>query len=64
MEESEQLKVTDLRIGDKVRRKRIGLEFTVIGICNNGTLYLEYGRGGVWKAELDEVELIEKGGEE
>ena len=60
MKEMKELKVTDLRIGDKVRRKQIGLEFTVIGIANNGTLYLEYVRGGVWKAELDEVEVVEK----
>lgn len=32
MKESKQLKVTDLRIGDKVREKKTGFEFIVTGI--------------------------------
>ena len=66
MKESEQLKVTDLRIGDKVREKRTKLEFVVTGIIWNqgidptdAILYLDF-MGGMWEMPLDEVELVNK----
>lgn len=68
MEESKQLKVTDLRIGDKVRDKQTGFEFSVIGILWNlgyklttATLYLDFeeNTGDVWELELYEVEKVE-----
>lgn len=70
MKESEQLKVTDLRIGDKVREKKTGFEFIVTGIIwdlldepTKADLYLDENGKFVYK-ELDEVELVEKGGKE
>ena len=70
MKESKQLKVTDLRIGDKVRDKRTKLEFVITGIIwhqgidpTDAILYLDF-LGGEWGMPLDEVELLGKGGEE
>lgn len=69
MEESKQLKVTDLRIGDKVRDKNTGFAFIVVGIfwdlseeLTEGTLYLDYegNKGRTLELELEEVELVEE----
>ncbi len=69
MKESKQLKVTDLRIGDKVRDKRMGFEFIVTGISwclvddlttANLCLDFEGNQGDEWEMKLDEVELVEK----
>ncbi len=71
MEESKQLKVTDLRIGDEVREKKTGYVFIVTGIIWNlldeptkAELYLDENGGEYVYKELDEVELVEKGDEE
>lgn len=73
MKESEQLKVTDLRIGDKVELKHSGFEMVVVGVLwdlesplTEATLYLDFegNEVGVQEYSLDEVELIGKGGEE
>lgn len=71
MNESKQLKVTDLRIGDKVREKNTGYEYMVTGIrwgrgeaLTNAVLCLDFGESPIWECKLDEVELIERGGEE
>ena len=67
MKESKQLKVTDLRIGDKVREKNTGYEFIVTGILwdlldepTKAELYLDENGGEYVYKELDEVELVEK----
>lgn len=68
MKESKQLKVTNLRVGDKVRDKRTGSEYIVGKIlCVPGeptkaTIHtrLEDDNGGVWKFGLDELELVEE----
>lgn len=61
-----ELKVTDLRIGDKVREKKTGFEFIVTGIIWNlldeptkAELYLDENGGEYVYKELDEVELVE-----
>ena len=68
MEESKQLKVTDLRIGDKVRIKGTKGECTVTGLfwrlgneLTEATLDLDFdgNEGDVWEMELEEVELID-----
>lgn len=68
MKESKQLKVTDLRIGDKVRDKRTRFPLIVTGILwylgddpRHATLYLDFdgNEGDEWELELDEVELVE-----
>lgn len=71
MKESEQLEVFDLRIGDEVREKKTGYVFIVTGIIWNlldeptkAELYLDENGGEFVYKELDEVELIEKGGKE
>lgn len=73
MEESKRLKVTDLRIGDMVREKRTGFEFIVTSIfwsleCTptEATIYADFedNPADPWEFELDEIELVEKGGEE
>ena len=51
----EELKVTDLRIGSRIREKKTGFEFIVTSIF--WSLYCT-----PWEFELDEVELVEKGG--
>lgn len=72
MEESKQLEVTDIRIGDKVKIKSNGLEMIVIGIIwdpqdmpTDAYLILckEGEEDDLWDANLQHVELIEKGGE-
>ncbi|BDE81307.1 hypothetical protein [Porphyromonas somerae] len=67
MKESKQLKVTDLRIGDKEREKKTGFEFIVTGIIWNlldeptkAELYLDENGGEFVYKELDEVELVEE----
>lgn len=69
--ESEQLKVTDLRIGDRVRDKSTGHEFVVTGIHWNlqndpteAALYLDYSGSEYVYMRLNAVELVEKGGAE
>ena len=68
MTNSKELKVTDLRIGDKVRDKSTGYEFVVTGISWNigapkteATLYLDFeeNMGDVFEYELDEVEKVD-----
>lgn len=69
----QQLKVTDLRIGDKVREKKTGFEFIVTSIfwslhCSTteATIYADFedNTADPWEFELDEVELMEKGDEQ
>lgn len=71
MKESEQLKVTDLRIGDKVRAKNTDFEFefVVTGIFWNletqetdATLLLDYegNTGNIFAFDLKDVEKVEK----
>lgn len=72
MEKSKQLEVTDIRIGDRVKIKSNGLEMTVVAIiwhpqymATDATLILinEGEEDDPWEANLQHVELIEKGGE-
>lgn len=67
MKENKQLKVTDLRIGDKEREKSTGYEFMVTGIrwdrdedLTNAVLCLDFRESPIWECKLDEVELVEK----
>lgn len=71
MKESEQLKVTDLRIGDKVRAKNTDFEFefVVTGIFWNletqetdATLLLDYegNTGNIFAFDLKDVEKVER----
>lgn len=64
--------MTDIRIGDKVELKYSGFEMVVVGVLwglesplTEATLYLDFVGNdiGVQEYSLDEVELIEKGGE-
>lgn len=70
MTESKQLEVTDIRIGDKVKIKCNGLEMIVVGIIweprdmsTDAVLILckEGEEDDPWEANLQHVELIEKG---
>lgn len=72
MENNEQLKVTDIRVGDKVRDKRTGFEFIVTSIfwslhCSptDATIYADFeeNEGDPFEYELQELELIEEGDE-
>lgn len=72
MKKNKQLKVTDLRIGDRVKIKSTDLEMIVIGIIwdpqdmpTDAYLILckEGEEDDLWGANLLHVELIEKGGE-
>ena len=72
MENNEKIKVTDLRVGDKVELKHSGFEMVVVGVLwdlesplTEATLYLDFAGNevGVQEYSLDEVELIEKGDE-
>lgn len=67
MKDNEQLKVTDLRIGDKVRDKQTGFEFTVTSIfwslrCSptEATIYADFeeNEGDPFEYELCDLELI------
>lgn len=68
MKKNKQLKVTDLRVGDKVREKKTGFEYIVEKIlCAPGEpteaiiyTHLEDDNGGVWKFGLDKLELVEE----
>lgn len=71
MKESEQLKVTDLRIGDKVRAKNTDFEFefVVTGIFWNletqetdATLLLDFegNTGNIFAFDLKDVEKVER----
>lgn len=71
MKESKQLKVTDLRIGDKVRAKNTDFEFefVVTGIFWNletqetdATLLLDYegNTGNIFAFDLKDVEKVER----
>lgn len=69
MEEDKGLKVTDLRIGDKVELKHSGFEMVVVGVLwdlesplTEATLYLDFvgNECGMQEYSLDEVELVEK----
>ena len=71
MKESEKLKVTDLRIGSRIREKKTGFEFIVTSIfwslyCTptEATIYADFEESTAdpWEFEMDEIELIEKGG--
>lgn len=64
---SKWLKVTDLRIGDKVREKKSGVEFIVTGIIWNllddptkAELYLNYYGTEYVHMELYQVEKVEE----
>lgn len=70
MKGSKELKMTDLRIGDKVREKSTGFEFIVTGIfwslyCSptEATIYADFesDTADPWEFELDEIELVDKG---
>lgn len=70
--DKQQLKVTDLRIGDKVRDKRTRFPLIVTGIIwylgddlTDATLWLDFdgNEGPDWELELGDVELIGKGDE-
>lgn len=72
MENNEQLKVTDIRVGDKVRDKRTGFEFIITSIfwslhCSptEATIYVDFkeNEGDPFEYELQELELIEEGDE-
>lgn len=65
---SKELKVTDLRVGDKVREKATGFELIVTSIfwsihspLTEATLSVDFegNEGDVWEMELEEVELID-----
>lgn len=68
MKKNKQLKVTDLRVGDKVREKKTGLEYIVekiLYVPGEPTkakihTHLENDNGGVWKFSLDKLELVEE----
>ena len=67
MKKNKQLKVTDLRVGDKVREKKTGFEYIVekilcVGEPTKAIIYthLEDDNGGVWKFGLDKLEMVEE----
>lgn len=68
MKKNKQLKVTDLRVGDKVREKKTGFEYIVEKIlCVPGEptkaiIYtrLEDDNGGVWRFGLEKLEMVEE----
>ena len=64
-----ELKVTDLRIGSRIREKKTGFEFIVTSIfwslyCTptEATIYADFkgNPADPWEFELDEVELVDK----
>lgn len=68
-----ELKVTDLRVGDKVELKYSGFEMVVVGVLwdlgdplTEATLYLDFvgNEVGTQECSLDDVELLRKGGEQ
>lgn len=69
MKKSKELRVTDIRVGDKVRDKQTGFEFIVTGIfwslyCSptEATIYADFkeNEGDLFEYELQELELIDE----
>lgn len=69
MKKSKELRVTDIRVGDKVRDKQTGFEFIVTGIfwslyCSptEATIYVDFeeNEGDLFEYELQELELIDE----
>lgn len=64
------MKITDLRIGDKVRNKRTKFPMIVVGILadtlfptnlNKGTVQLDFygNEGDVWEEDIEDIEFCE-----
>lgn len=54
------MKITDIRIGDIVRNKRTKYPMKVVGICENGMVYLDFDGSDVFEENCKDIEFVEE----
>lgn len=55
------MKITDLRIGDRVQNRYTKFQMTVVAIFKEGTVYLDFegNEGDVWEENVEDLEFCE-----
>jgi len=56
------MKITDLKIGDMVCDKKTKFPMHVVGIFEDGTVYLdfEHNEGGNWEDDIKNLEFVDE----